>query len=452
MIVMKFGGSSIDSPQAYKSVANIIESRRSRKPIVVLSASGDTTDHLTQSIDAIVNGSPGDGHQLLRNIHESHQSMAETLIQEATWRQKYSDISGDYFSELHELLTGASMLHDISNRSIDRILSFGERYSTLLMHCYLQSRHISSSLMDSRDFIRTDQDFTRARPLFGESNRLIRQYLNLSEVGDSIPIVQGFIGSTKSGDTTTLGRGGSDYSAGIIGAALEVEDIEIWSDVDGILTADPTIIHNAKVVNEMTFREAAELAYFGAKVLHPDTILPAVEKDIPIHIYNTRNQSSGGSLIRNDFPVHKNHPVVKSIAYKENISVLNLTSTRMFQAHDFLRKVFEVLDRHKMAADLVSTSEVSVSIAFHKNINYQPILDELSKFSVATVENSKAIVCLVGEQMRNFRGLPASVFQSLGDVHVNMISQGASEVNLSFVINESDIEKVIAKLHAVFFQ
>ena len=451
MIVMKFGGSSIDSPLAFEIVADIIESRRHRYPIVVLSASGDTTNLLGQSIDTIVNGSPDEGHRILRNLHDTHQSMANALIRSARWRQHFSDVTGDYVSELQELLTGASLLHDISARSVDRILSFGERYSTLLMYCYLKDRELPVRLLDARDFIKTDQEFTKARPLFSESNREIRRAFDAPELQESIPIVQGFIGATEAGDTTTLGRGGSDYSASLIGAALEVEDIEIWSDMDGILTADPTIIHDAKVVDRMTFREAAELAYFGAKVLHPDTILPAVENDIPIHIYNTRNQESGGSLIRREFPEGHEHPVVKSIAYKENISVLNLTSTRTFQAHDFFRKVFEVLDRHRMVADLVSTSEVSISIAFHKDVDPRPVLNELSKFSVASVENTKAIVCLVGERMRNFPGLPARVFQSLDNVHINMISQGASEVNLSFVIDEADIERVIRKLHQMFF-
>jgi len=220
--------------------------------------------------------------------------------------------------------------------------------------------------------------------------------------------------------------------------------------VDGILTADPTIIKDAKVVERMTFREAAELAYFGNRVLHPDSILPAVEHDIPIHIYNSKNPEAPGSLIRANFPLN-DFPVVKSIAYKEDMKILNLISSRMFQAHDFLRKVFEILDKYEMVADLVSTSEVSVSIAFHKYPQHADVIKELSQFSQVSLETSKALVCLVGEKMKFQEGLPGKILGTLGDVRINMISQGASEVNLSFIINETDIDRTVKKLHTVFF-
>lgn len=452
MIVIKFGGSSIDSADAFKTVAEIITAKREKNPIVVLSASGKTTDRLLESIACSTNGTPELGKQLLREIRQHHQSIAQELLSENQWKQQFELTAQKYFDELMELLTGASLLHDMSPRAIDRVLSHGEKYSTLLMSCYLNSLGVPSNLMDSRFFIKTDDEHTQARPLFAQSNKLIEETFLTDRIDHAIPIVQGFIGSTLSNDVSTLGRGGSDYTASIIGAALQVEDIEIWSDVDGILTADPTIVLEAQIVHQMTFREAAELAYFGAKVLHPDTILPAIENGIPIHIYNTKNPQSRGSLIQENLTETEHHPAVKSIAYKENISVLNIHSTRMFQAHDFLRKVFEVLDRHQMVADLVSTSEVSVSIAFHKSINYKPALEDLQKFSIASVENSKAIVCLVGEQMQNYQGLPAKIFHSLEGIHINMISQGASEVNLSFVISESDIPHVVKNLHSTFFE
>lgn len=452
MIVMKFGGSSIDSAQAFKNVAGIIVSKRKKAPIVVLSASGKTTDRLLESIDCSINGTPELGKQLVRKIHSHHQDIAAELSLENEWKRQFDLTAQKYHDELMELLTGAALLHDMSSRAMDRVLSHGEKYSTLLMSCYLNSVGVQSRLMDSGTFIKTDDEHTRARPLFAKSNALISQIFQPNKLNGMVPIVQGFVGSTLSNDISTIGRGGSDYTASILGAALNADDIEIWSDVDGILTADPTIVTNARIVHQMTFREAAELAYFGAKVLHPDTILPAIENGIPIHIYNTKNPNSRGSLIQESLPDSEHHPVVKSIAYKENISVLNIHSTRMFQAHDFLRKVFEVLDRHQMIADLVTTSEVSVSIAFHKSINHKPVLEDLQKFSIATVENSKAIVCLVGEQMQNYKGLPAKIFHSLQGVHINMISQGASEVNLSFVISESDIDHVVKNLHSTFFE
>ncbi|MCF7805057.1 MAG: aspartate kinase [Candidatus Marinimicrobia bacterium] len=453
MIVLKFGGSSINSSQAIRNVADIIYSKRNRHPIVVLSACGDTTDNLLASIKAARDGEFETALASVDSIYTYHQSMAAELEIGSPWKEKFEEETGRFTAELRELLRGVSLLRDISRKSIDRIVSFGERFSTLLMMCHVNTQGIDAHLVESREFMKTTDEHTRAKPLLEESEPLIQSTFNLPEDDGnySIPIAQGFIGSTLEGDISTLGRGGSDYTASIIGAALEAETIEIWSDVDGILTADPTIIDHARVIKEMTFREASELAYFGARVLHPDTILPAVELDIPIQIYNTRNPESDGSLIRRDFPDHQEQKVVKSIAYKEGIQVLNLTSTRMFQAHDFLRKVFEVLDRHQVVADLVSTSEVSVSIAFAKDVDPQPLIHEISKFSTVSMENRKAIVCLVGENMRAYKGLPGRIFKELENFHINMISQGASEVNLSFVIDEADIEPVVRTLHDAFF-
>lgn len=450
MIVMKFGGSSIDSSQAIRNVAGIVRKKRNRQPIVVLSACNDTTDNLELAVNVAVTGETDKALAELDKIYEYHRQMAGELQLENHWEKIFNDKSRKYYEELKILLTGASMLRDIAKKSMDRVLAFGERFSTLLFSCYLNSTGTPAQLLDSTEFIKTTEQHTSAQPILEESNPHIERTFNNSVGDGKIPVVQGFIGSTLDGAVTTLGRGGSDFTASIIGAALQVEDIEIWSDVDGVLTADPTIIEHAKVVDRMSFREASELAYFGARVLHPDSILPAVERDIPIHIYNSRNVDSSGSLIRAEFP-DNNHTVVKSIAYKEAINVLNLTSTRMFQAHDFLRKVFEVLDRHEMVADLVSTSEVSISIAFHRQTGYHAVMDELSKFASVSLESSKAIVCLVGEKMRARKGLLGTIFQTLDQINVNMVAQGASEVNLSFVIDEKDIERTVKKLHQVFF-
>ena len=451
MIVLKFGGSSIKDSHAIQSVADIIHSKLNQHPVVVLSACGDTTDNLLHAIDTARSGDLAHALQEIDAIHNHHLGIVNELSLQPSWESNFTKISEAFLSELQELLRGVSLLNDISAKSIDRIISFGERYSTLLLNCLFNSQDVRAHLADSCKFIKTTGKHTNAKPLLDESRPLIRSTFRDQAGRYSIPIAQGFIGSTIDGATTTLGRGGSDYTASIIGAALGVDAIEIWSDVDGILTADPTIISHAQAVRQMTFREASELAYFGARVLHPDTILPAVEHDIPIYIYNTMNPDAAGSLIRREFPDKAGKSIVKSIAYKEGIQVLNLTSTRMFQAHDFLRKVFEVLDRHEVVADLVSTSEVSISIAFPRNVNHQPLVQELSKFSTVNVESRKAIVCLVGEHMQNHKGLAGKIFHQLQDVHINMISQGASEVNLSFVIDEKDIEKVVRKLHATFF-
>lgn len=451
MIVMKFGGSSLESADAIRNVADILQSKRDKKPIVVLSAVAGVTDKLLDCIYAALEGNAETAIEGISAIHDQHHQIADELSIASEWRTLFNDTLDEYRNELQEFMTGAALVQNISTRSIDRMLPFGERYSTLLFVTYLNTIGMNAKLLDATDFIITTNNHTKAVPLLEPSREKIEQAIPPVFDEGKLPIVQGFIGSAIDGAAiTTLGRGGSDYTASIIGTALKTDEIQIWASVDGILTADPYVVPHAKVVERMTFREAAELAYFGARVLHPDSILPAVEQDIPIHIYNSRNLESPGSLIRTSFD-DEEQSAVKSIAYKEDIKVINLTSTRMFQAHDFLRKVFEVMDRHEMVADLVSTSEVSVSIAFHRYPNYEKVVNDLSKFSKVSVDTGKAIVCLVGEHMRERQGLPGIILGILNDVHINMISQGASEVNLSFIINEEDIERVVTTLHSEFF-
>lgn len=450
MIVMKFSGPTLNEPEAFRTVGELVKSRLDRHPAVVVSASGSTTDDLFESIDLALNGDSDGAIDRIEKIHEYHLSLAQELSLNDNLLEEYNQTIDRYRNELEEFMTGASLVHNLSSKSIDRVLPYGECYASLLVAYYLNTIGVTAAMQDSRQFIITSADHTRAKPLLDVSKEKIRAALIPGMEKGEVPVIQGYVGATEDGTVTTLGRGGSDFTASIVGAALEAEDIEIWSDVDGILTADPTIIKDAKVVERMTFREAAELAYFGNRVLHPDAILPAIEQDIPIHIYNSRNPESSGSLIRASFPLN-DFPVVKSIAYKEDMKVLNLISSRMFQAHDFLRKVFEILDRYEMVSDLVSTSEVSVSIAFHKYPQYADIIRELSQFAQVSLETGKALVCLVGEKMKFQEGLPGKILGTLSDVRINMISQGASEVNLSFIINESDIDRVVKKLHAVFF-
>jgi len=268
----------------------------------------------------------------------------------------------------------------------------------------------------------------------------------------TVPVTQGFIGSTRDGVTSTLGRGGSDYSAALIGALINAEVIEIWTDVDGILTADPKLIPQTRLLETVTFQEASELAYFGAKVLHPSTILPAVERSIPVHVYNTKRPESPGTSIVSRESGKGQPGQIKSIAYKRGITVINVYSTRMLLAHGFLKSIFEVFDKFQTSVDLVSTSEVNVSLTIDDTRYLPAIVNELKKFSTVTVENGKAIICLVGEQMRYTPGLAARVFGAVRDLNVNMISQGASEINLSFIVNEPDVLTVVQKLHHEFFE
>jgi aspartate kinase len=265
-----------------------------------------------------------------------------------------------------------------------------------------------------------------------------------------VPVLQGFIGSTRNGISTTIGRGGSDYSAAIIGAAIDAYDIQIWTDVDGIMTCDPRVVPEARRVRVISFDEAAELAYFGAKVLHPATILPAVQKKIPVHVLNSYRPDQEGTLITDEASPCENP--VKSIAFKSGISIVNIASTRMLMAYGFLKKIFEIFDHFKVPVDVVSTSEVSVSLTLDETSTLWDVVTELKKIGEVKVEGGKAIVCCVGDNLRSIPGVPHLVFSAVQDVTIHMISQGASAINVSFVIDEDQLPRVVRGLHDVFFQ
>ncbi|HPI74617.1 MAG TPA: aspartate kinase, partial [bacterium] len=267
-----------------------------------------------------------------------------------------------------------------------------------------------------------------------------------------VPVMQGFVGADADGRTTTLGRGGSDYSATLIGAMLNAAAVEIWTDVDGVLTADPTLVPEAKRIRRMTFQEAAELAYFGAKVLHPASLLPAVGKNIPVSVLNSQRPEADGTLISPKLiESDSKECVVKSIAYKEDITVVTVTSTRMLMAYGFLSSIFEIFNRYQTSVDLVTTSEVSVSVTIDQKDRLAEIQRDLSHFSQLEVQSHKAIVCLVGQRMRRTAGMPGLIFSILSDIPIHLISQGASEINISFVVDERDLPVVVRSLHKRFF-
>jgi aspartate kinase len=259
----------------------------------------------------------------------------------------------------------------------------------------------------------------------------------------------GFIGATRDGISTTLGRGGSDFTAAIVGAGLNAERIEIWTDVDGMMTTDPNLCPQAHRIKIISFEEAAELAYFGAKVLHPATLLPAIEKNIPVLVLNSRNPKNEGTRITATAPKSKN--IFKAIAAKKRITVVDVVATRMLMAHGFLKSIFEVFATHRCPVDMVSTSEVSVSVTVDSNESIAAIAADLGKLAKVTYQGRKAIVCLVGENIRSTPGIAAKVFSAISNVNIQMISQGASEINISFVVDEPDVPEVVSRLHSVFF-
>jgi aspartate kinase len=303
--------------------------------------------------------------------------------------------------------------------------------------------------VDARKCIITDAHYGKAAPKEDLIEaRLLELVLPLVEQG-STPVLGGFIGSNEDGITTTLGRGGSDYTAALVGGGLHAGAIEIWTDVNGIMTTDPRICPDALRVKTISFEEAAELAYFGAKVLHPATILPAVQKSIPVWVLNSRNPANEGTRITAMAP-HCSSPF-KSIAAKKRLTIIDIVASRMLMSHGYLKAVFDVFDRYKCAIDMVSTSEVSISLTVDSNEQLPAICAELGKIADVKYEGRKALVCLVGEDIRGHNGIAGRVFSAVSHVNVRMISQGASEINMSFMIDEEDVEEAVRSLHRVFF-
>jgi len=447
---MKFGGTSVQDAAAIIRAAEIVLERVNRAPVVVVSAMAGVTEALLRIARAAKERRLDEALVSINELRERHLTTARELLgpSEPSLQTVEREVQNQ-FAELENLARSVGTLGELTARSQDAIVSFGERLSSVVVAEAFRSRGIPAELADSRSFIITDDSFSKAAPNMQETTRRTRDALEPIIKSSRVPVAQGFIGSTADGVTTTIGRGGSDYSAALIGAALGAEAIEIWTDVDGLMTADPRVVPNARRIRVISFAEASELSYFGAKVLHPSTVLPAVEKGIPVHIYNTHNPDCEGTLIVATPRPSRN--LIKSIAFKRGVTIVNVTSTRMLLAYGFLRTIFEVFDRHQTSVDVVTTSEVSVSMTLDNTDRLEAIKRDLSGIGEATVEREKAIVCVVGDNLKFTPGVAARLFQAIESTNVNMISQGASEINLTFVIDESDVDRVVRRLHDEFF-
>ena len=448
MIVMKFGGTSVESASAIDRVARIVHGRLPDKPVVVVSAMSKITDQLVAMSKAAGAGDKDKALELSRAARERHYQAVSELLHHESFTPLHGELERD-FNGLDELLRGISAVGELTPRTTDNVLSFGERVNAKIVAAGFEARGMKSTMVDSRQVIVTDGQHTRAVPQFDEIEFRLKEFVKPALEAGLVPVMGGFIGSTKEGVTTTIGRGGSDFSAAIVGAGLDAERIEIWTDVDGMKTTDPNLCPTALRIKNIGFEEAAELAYFGAKVLHPATLLPAVQKNIPVLILNSRNPSNEGTVITARAP-HCRSPF-KAIAAKKRITIIDIVATRMLGAHGFLRSVFEIFDRHKCAVDVVSTSEVSVSLTVDSNEAIPAIAADLQNLGDVKYEGRKAIVCLVGENIRETPGISGKVFGAMTDINIRMISQGASEINLTFVIEEDDVPRAVKQLHDIFF-
>lgn len=438
MIVMKFGGTSVESAEAIRRVAGIVRARLDQHPVVVVSAMGKTTNKLLAIAAAAVAAELNRALALVAELREFHLKEAPGL----------DTVIREHFAELEALVGGLAVMGELTPRATDAISALGERLSSLVVAEEFRRGGIDAAHVDSRSVVVTDRRHTQAAPLFGATNERLRKAIP-PLAAKQVVVLGGFIASTEDGVTSTLGRGGSDYTASIVGAGIGAEEIQIWTDVDGMLTADPTILPGGHRVKVCSFAEAAELAYFGAKVLHPATVLPAIEKNIPVRILNSRRAESPGTLIVKDPPASTSP--IRSIACKKNITLVNIVSTRMLMAHGFLRRIFEVFDRFETPVDMLATSEVSVSLTIDNTGALDAIRAELGTFADVTVQGNQSIVCLVGAHIGESRSVSARAFAALNGIKTRMVSQGASQLNLSMVVDAADLTHAVELLHCEFF-
>jgi aspartate kinase len=450
MIVMKFGGTSVESAEAIERVAKIVSSRLKQAPIVVVSAMAKVTDQLIAMGNLAVKGHCDESLGLFHSLRERHFETAKSLLgskRSATLAPRLQT----FLSDLEGFLRGLAAVRELTPRGSDYLLSFGELLSSLIVADAFIVRGLHAAWVDSRECLVTDSRHTHALPQMDQTRERSRKRIPPLIKKRRIPVMGGFIGATAEGIPTTLGRGGSDYSAAIIGAALDADCIEIWTDVEGMMTTDPRLCPEAKTIKQISFNEAAELAYFGAKVLHPATLLPAIHKNIPVYVLNSRNLKSTGTKITAQAP--RSRDVFRAITAKMGISIVNVVASRGVMVHGFLRSVFEAMDRHSTSVDIVAISEVSLSFTMETKRLPKALLAELEEIADVTCEDQQAIICLVGEDIHGKPGIAASVFNTIAEAGVNirMISQGASEINISFVVQESDVPRAVRQLHAHFF-
>jgi aspartate kinase len=447
---MKFGGTSVEDAQAMKRTAAIVRGRRERglEAVVVVSAMAKVTDLLLSAASAAGRGDKAGALAIGARLRHRHIDTSSALL-EAERLAGLQVTLHQEFDALDDLLRGIAAVGELTPRTNDLVLSFGERLSSRIIAEAFEEQGLQGAHVDARSCIVTDASYGKAVPQEAAIEaKLAAIVLPLIDAGKT-PVLGGFIGATAEGITTTLGRGGSDYTAALVGGGMHAGAIEIWTDVNGIMTTDPRICPDALRVKTISFEEAAELAYFGAKVLHPATILPAVQKSIPVWVLNSRNSENEGTKIT--AMAAKCASPFKSIAAKKKLTIIDVVASRMLMSHGYLKAVFDVFDKYKCAIDMVSTSEVSISVTVDSNQQLPEICAELAKIADVKMEGHKALVCLVGEDIRGHNGIAGQVFSAISHVNVRMISQGASEINMSFMIDEEDVEEAVRSLHEHFF-
>ena len=450
MIVMKFGGTSVANYEAVSRMISIVEGRLAERPVVVVSALSKVTDLLYRLADAAAASDRDAVDEMLVELRERHLNLAKQLLE--GHNDKYSEakkcIDG-ICDSLASFVGAVCSLGELTPRSKAKIISNGEWLSSNIICHAMNARGIRTGFVDARSIMITSNDYLKGEPVISEIQTRAPEEIEKAYAGQDAVITQGFISSSENGEPTVLGRGGSDYSASLIGMAMDATRIEIWTDVDGVRTADPRVVENTRSIEKISFEEAAEMAHFGAKVLHPLTIEPAVMKNIPVYVLNSMNPSGKGTAILKDEFIKDG---VKSVSFKENILLLNIFSTRMINVSGFLQKVFAIFSKYKVSVDLISTSEANISLTMDGNQNINRVVEELSEFAQVDVDRDKSQISVIGKNIGNLKGVLKQTMASLSGCNVYMISQGASFVNISFVVDRSSLREAVNATHNCLFE
>lgn len=451
MIVIKFGGTSVGDAHRVANAIDIVAARRERKPIVVVSALAGVTNELVAASEAARAGDGARVDGIVAAVRQRHEDVAVQLVQQKIdFFESFTRQLDRQIEQIHTILRGITLLGEITPRAKDKVVSIGEKLSSVLFAYSMMMRAVPGEHVHSEEVVITDDRFGEARPLMDETRTAAHRVLLPLVERNLVPVLGGFIGSTREGATTTLGRGGSDYSAAIIGAAVGADEIQIWTDVDGMMTCDPRLIPNARVIDTISYVEAAELAWFGAKVLHPKTIAPAVEQNIPVRVLNTHNVSSPGTLVTQEGDSRDAGP--RAVALKKGVTVVNMTSSQMLGAHGFLAKLFAIFEQLEVSVDLITTSEVSVSVTIDDKHNLRQLVERLAPVASVEVKENQSIVAVVGRNLMRDSEVGAKIFSALRGVPMSMFALGTSGLNLSIVVDEKDADRAVRSIHEALFE
>jgi aspartate kinase len=416
----------------------------------VISAIAQATNMLERAGNLAAAGKVGEARDTLLKLFERHYTIVDTLVIDQQRNMELRKTIAASLSELEELVKGVAILHELTPRTLDTFYAYGELLSSRVVATALQEQGVEARWLDTKEFMITDETFNAAEPQMEiVEQRLYTIAQPLIEQG-IVPVTQGFIGITTAGNRTTMGRESSDYSAAIIGAALQVDDIQIWTDVDGILTSDPRVVTSPKKVKALSFEEAFELSYFGAKVLHPNTMLPAIELNIPIHIYNSRRPDLSGSLVATR--TTSTESIIKSIAYKRNIAFINISPKKRYSEYIFWEHIFSILTKHNIRTILSTTSEYNISLAVDATHALATVISELETIGIVEVLDGKGIICVVGQHLRESKDFMQRIFQSLAGYSITMTSFGASKWNFCLALDDDIVLDAVRKLHKEFFE